>query len=242
MLFRWADGNLRDFWRNDPSPERTPERVRWMLDQLHGIADGLRAIHGNIPEDELSPNDKNTGRHGDIKPENILWMKYHDGGENHLLISDFGLSRFHRYKSMSEKQVPGFSPSYRPPECDLPGVTISVKYDIWTLGCLVLDFLTWYLLGFDAVDAKFTDARVEDEMLEQTGRQHIPEDKFFMLYYEGNNQGAKLKPSVVNVSNTHPALGPSRLRRDPWGTFADNTHVKVDGEVTQAPLLSRIRP
>jgi len=113
---------------------------------------------------------------------------------------------------MSEKYLPGFSPSYRPPDCDLPGVNISVKYDIWTLGCLFLDFLTWYLLGFNAVETEFSGARVAEESMQNTGSQHIspdkffkyPVDKFFICYYVRGKEGAKLKQSVVNVSSLKP--------------------------------------
>ncbi|KAK4097731.1 hypothetical protein N658DRAFT_488996 [Parathielavia hyrcaniae] len=72
-------------------------------------------------------------------------------------------SRFHSYQSQSEDRLPGCSRTYRPPECDLLKLRISVKYDIWTLGCLLLDFLTWYLLGWTAVNKVFPDARLIDE-------------------------------------------------------------------------------
>lgn len=216
MIFRWADGNLRRFWESHPSPKRHQGRATWMLTQCHGIADGLQKIHGSISKGDLSPNDKNTGRHGDIKPENILWFKHHDGRDNHLLISDFGLSRFHSYKSQSEDKPPGFSPSYRPPECDLSWLTITVKYDIWTLGCLLLEFITWYLLGFEAVNTTFTEARLADEEgwvpnkeLRMGGDKSFVEDKFFITYRDRNIIGAKLKPSVVTVS---PHQAPAGLR------------------------------
>lgn len=111
MLFRWANGNLREFWESDPSPEQSHSQVRWMLAQLCGIADGLRNIHGKIPSSKLSTNEKTAGRHGDIKPENILWLR-HDGSNNtHLLISDFGLTRFHSHESQSEGRHPGALPA-----------------------------------------------------------------------------------------------------------------------------------
>ncbi|GAB1316366.1 hypothetical protein MFIFM68171_06576 [Madurella fahalii] len=205
MLFCWADGNLRDFWESQPSPERTQALACWMLNQCHGIADGLREIHGNIPKDgDLTPTGKNTGRHGDIKPENILWLKRHGECDNHLLISDFGMTRFHSFRSHSGHSLPGCSPTYRPPECDLPWLKISVKYDIWTLGCLFLDFITWYLLGFDAVDRVFADARLKDEgwtpnmKPSEAADKRFFEDKFFMTYNEWNRKGAKLKPSVMD--------------------------------------------
>ncbi|KAK1829010.1 kinase-like domain-containing protein [Podospora conica] len=210
MLFRWADGNLRHFWEANPVRELHPsqERVCWLVKQFHGIADGLRAIHGSdsdaaeAPASELHPDGKNTGRHGDIKPENILWLKNYMGEQDHMVISDFGLSRFHNILSRSaEGSPPGYSPSYRPPECDLHQ-NISINYDIWTLGCLLLDFLTWYLEGFAAVRT-FEDNRVEDERRQDSGS--LSEDKFFQVRpaspshdQGGGRREAKLKPAVLD--------------------------------------------
>jgi len=212
MVFPWANGNLRDLWESLKSPERTQDLACWMLFQYHGISDGLREIHGNK---ELNPEDKNTGRHGDIKAENILWIENHKNCKNHLLICDFGLSRFHNFKSQSEDKVSGCSPSYRPPECDLYRLKISVKYDIWTLGCLLLDFLTWYLLGWEAVETTFADARMIDEgwtpgppktRPERTDSKWLYEDKFFKQHSDGTTVSAQLKPSVIAVSPFMPPL------------------------------------
>jgi len=41
--------------------------------------------------------------------------------------------------------------SYRPPECDIHGGRIGQSYDIWTLGCLYLEFVTWLLGGWDLI-------------------------------------------------------------------------------------------
>ncbi|KAL2195580.1 kinase-like domain-containing protein, partial [Corynascus similis CBS 632.67] len=203
MIFPWANGNLRDFWESVESPQRTKDMACWMLTQCFGIAEGLQKIHGDGDVAGLSPKDKNTGRHGDIKPENILWFERHNDRNNHLLISDFGLSRFHSYQSQSVDRLPGCSPSYRPPECDLYQLRISVKYDIWTLGCLLLDFVTWYLRGWEAVDAQFSDARLSDEGWSPFKPSSIPddrwlyEDKFYKQSNDGKNVSAQLKPSVI---------------------------------------------
>lgn len=214
MVFPWADGgNLRDLWES-MEPEQTQSFVCWMLSQYHGIAEGLREIHGT--NQALNPDGRNKGRHGDIKAENILWVKNHNGKPNHLLISDFGLTRFHSFKSQSaEVNVPGCSPSYRPPECDLPRVRISPQYDMWTLGCLLLEFLTWYLLGWDTVETEFSDARMKDEgwtpispQLAKAKRDDwIREDKFFTQSRDkdGVHEVLQLKESVIKVSGISSA-------------------------------------
>ncbi|KAK4243164.1 kinase-like domain-containing protein [Corynascus novoguineensis] len=206
MIFPWANGNLRNFWERVKSPQRSQDMARWMLAQFFGIAEGLQKIHGDRDGAGLSPNDKNTGRHGDLKPENILWFERHNDSNNHLLICDFGLSRFHSYQSQSVDSLPGCSPSYRPPECDLHQPGISVKYDIWTLGCLLLDFLTWYPRGWEAVDTLFIEARLRDEgwipfnQGSTSNGRWFYEDKFYKFYKrsdDGRNASAQLKPSVI---------------------------------------------
>jgi len=96
---------------------------------------------------------RNFGRHGDIKPENILnFAKPNEqSGHGTLKITDFGLTRFHTkntktYFIKSHKIL--VTPTYRPPECDMVGATISTSFDIWSFGCVILEFVTWYLGGY----------------------------------------------------------------------------------------------
>lgn len=200
LLFPWADGgNLRDFWRSNKEPLRTTSSshmipISWILEQLLGLADALAALH----------NDKALGgsyRHGDIKPENILWFRTdsHDtSGSNRidlgsLKISDFGLATYHSKETVSDrKSLRGFTQTYRPPECDVRDYNVSSKYDIWTLGCVYLEFITWLLDGWQGVDQKFPTARTTD-----TSHPEDPQadDSFFSV----SNGSAKVKPAVTEV-------------------------------------------
>jgi hypothetical protein len=82
-----------------------------------------------------------------------------------------------------------------------------VKYDIWTLGCLLLDFLTWYLRGWEAVDTLFTNARLRDEGWvpwtfnpgSTSDDKWLVEDKFYKQSNDGRTVRAQLKPSVIKV-------------------------------------------
>jgi serine/threonine protein kinase len=105
------------------------------------------------------------GRHGDIKPENILWFKddpdvLDDKGI--LKIADFGLGRFHGRDSRSKVNPRSVfsSPTYEPPELML-GTPVSRAYDIWSLGCLYLEFITWLLKGWAAI-ATFSESRARE--------------------------------------------------------------------------------
>ncbi len=205
LLFHWADSNLKELWQNYPRVPLNHTNSRWLIKQCLGIAKGLKKIHrvadsfsekthgNNLPlptGDTQGP--KTMGRHGDIKPENILWFER----RNRLVISDFGLSRFHSPASVSADpydSLRGFSPTYRAPELDLR-MNINQMYDIWALGCVFLEFISWFLLG-DRKDGNgiedFAIARNHDE----SG--FITEDKFFDRV--GPDQ-AKVKDAVVEAS------------------------------------------
>lgn len=106
-----------------------------------------------------------------------------------MVISDFGLSRFHTKHSVSKDpydSLLGLSPTYRAPECDLR-LNINQKYDIWALGCVFLEFLSWFVL--DETIEDFVDARIKDE----SGL--VEEDKFFIVA----NKEARVKRSVLEV-------------------------------------------
>jgi serine/threonine protein kinase len=209
LLFPWADGNLKDFWERYPKPS-TPRRdyqlTLWFTKQCLGIAEGLKMIHTlDMPDTEAlnsAAAHQTHGRHGDLKPENILWFKdYQDKDpqcQGVLKISDFGLTRFHgtRSKSHIDADTIAVTGTYRAPEYDV-NKSVSQSYDVWTLGCVFLEFVTWYLLGWEEVD-KFSRNRMDEHDSE------VKEDVFFnfvnMRDDHGRTQtGARAKPSVANV-------------------------------------------
>ncbi|KAK3328197.1 kinase-like domain-containing protein [Cercophora scortea] len=177
LLFPWAVGDLRDFWYNADTPKATSNDLcsqrdtghlaRWVLEQCVGLADGLRQIHtvlntshGRTPRPhrltEAWEEPQRYGRHGDIKPDNILWFRDDSESPGHLVIADFGLGRLHssiskgKPESTSPKRI-ACTPTYRAPECDWSltggGPPVSQAYDIWSLGCVYLEFITWLLKG-----------------------------------------------------------------------------------------------
>jgi serine/threonine protein kinase len=180
LVFPHATSNLRGYWNQAGMPQWDRKTFLWSLNQLRGIASGLNEIHNfnaivplgsqpanqalQIPSGGMLKVDKSEemfGRHGDIKPENILWFNEFEGvSEKGILqIADMGLGRFHRLDSRSKVNpldVSG-SPTYSPPEIAL-GLPVSRAYDIWSLGCVFLEFITWLLEGGSSIDA-FASAR-----------------------------------------------------------------------------------
>ncbi|KAG0646847.1 3-phosphoinositide-dependent kinase 2, partial [Hyphodiscus hymeniophilus] len=180
LLFPYAKANLRDYWKQTPVPEFSEFTTKWLLRECKGIASAVQRIHGyqttlEATEAESDLFDLNEvcssfseseervyGRHGDIKPENILWsdedtldadLRFNDQGV--LLIADFGLMRVHktqtRFRVLPE-QAAGSAP-YEPPEMAEPRIcTVASRlHDIWSLGCVYLEFITWLVCTQDGL-------------------------------------------------------------------------------------------
>ncbi|GKT51017.1 dual specificity tyrosine-phosphorylation-regulated kinase mbk-2 [Colletotrichum spaethianum] len=196
FLFPWADGNLREFWERFQRPKPSYLLVKWIAKQSAGLASGLELIQ-HPPRDTMKVEDpKNFGRHGDLKPENVLWFKDSDQlqnmpGNGTLKITDFGLTRFHRdiTKSKDNARGLGVSLTYKAPEVDVVD-RVSQAYDLWTMGLLLLEFVTWYLKGWEGVD-EFSKNRSKDDKGNEFSM-----DTFYNLETQNGRTVATLKPSV----------------------------------------------
>lgn len=205
MIFPWANGNLYQFWEQHfPDVPRLPRGhglAKWMIDQCFGLADGLRCIHKSEIDpasDELQPEDQKRthGRHGDIKPENVLWFKNPAGTSTidrlgNLMISDLGSTEFHGTfsKNVQVLAAGGFTETYKSPEFDF-AKQITPQSDIWSFGCVLFQFIVWYVLGWHGVE-DFTEQRKKDSNFV------IPSDHFFNFYKDENS--VKAKASVRKV-------------------------------------------
>ncbi|KAF2134966.1 kinase-like protein [Dothidotthia symphoricarpi CBS 119687] len=202
MIFPWADGNLKDLWKT--SIPRSPELAKWLPAQILGLARGLQHVHyctldKSIVQDlSIKDQQKIHGRHGDLKPENILWFQVDDsiegeGSTDVLKIADFGFADFHGPDSKSNvgmSAIGGFTDTYKAPELDVRR-PVSAQYDIWSFGCILLQFAVWSILGWDGVEG-FSKKRTADS----EGGQ-IPTDKFFKHETVGKCSTARAKVSVV---------------------------------------------
>jgi serine/threonine protein kinase len=177
-----------------------------MSRQIVGLAKALHSIHHlNVDEsnvEELSAHDrlKTHGRHGDLKPENILWFKEHEANPKDsraygiLKVSDLGSADFHGplSKSVRISNMNGFTDTYKAPEFDM-GARVSPRYDIWSLGCVLMQFIVWYLDGAIGV-AEFSERRKWES------DRAIRADDFFNIYSDKNTITTRAKPSVLEVS------------------------------------------
>ena len=156
IIFPKAECDLSKYM-DDHSPPGTWDGMQGAAEQLSGLMSALGDIHSPVRLYAVHPKQKEPifGMHGDIKGDNILCFPSTEGLEMLFVLADFGLSATHREQSRSNipnKDIPPV-PGYRPPECDIEGGTCSRLFDVWTIGCLYLDFLTWLLGGRELLEA-----------------------------------------------------------------------------------------
>jgi serine/threonine protein kinase len=194
VMFPWADGgNLKDFWTREDSRQRTPELILWSLQQMLGLVDALKALHrANI-------------RHGDLKPENILHFKECDdlnkSGEGILVIADVGVSRFHREVTSMRNiatSTMDVTFSYEAPEAQFDqGKPRPRRYDMWSMGCMFLEFTVWLVYDLNAVKSFRKSRKSKDDPKTAPGN-----------FYRCNSKGAAEIHSAVFEAM-------DKLREDP---------------------------
>lgn len=164
IIFPWAEGgDLDNFWKEQDAQVRSPQLALWCLKQILGLAEALEVLHNKLGgQDNL--------RHGDLKPGNIL--NFLTGGTEGtggcgktcgiLKITDFGISRIHNVGTLQRQgkttTTRAATPSYQAPETEFKGMSRSRKFDIWSLGCIFLEFTIWFVRGCEAVE-RFNDDR-----------------------------------------------------------------------------------
>lgn len=169
LVFPCAQYDLEEYWTETPGllvkPGHVdPESMRWVSKQIRGLMEALQIIHNPLQQD-LDLSDL-FGRHGDLKPENVLWFKSPTDIRGILVITDLGISEVHREVSRSNvpnKDIPR-TLGYRPPECDIEKGKISRAFDIWTMGCLFLEKACW-LLGGNVLRREFEEERYKPYLL-----------------------------------------------------------------------------
>lgn len=164
FMFPWAEGgNLLNFWKQNNSYEARKNITKYLipaiLEQLLGLANVLEFLHGYQDKKK-----KGVYRHGDLKPENILIFD-HKQGCGTWTMADLGLARFHDVATRA-REKPGFmatsttawgTTSYQPPETYLQMIRRSKPtsrlYDIWSMGCMMLQLIAWLVYGMDEIEA-----------------------------------------------------------------------------------------
>jgi serine/threonine protein kinase len=171
MIYEMANCNLEEFFKKMSMPKRQSELSNgWIIKQMCGLAGALRVVHNQEEEEKEDSHNSNmlgvpkaakirtkSGYIHDIKPENILVFLY--GGTTYCFrLSDFSCAKVVDFiESISGQHMNSHittsksgTPDYRPPE-SMKGET-SRPYDLWSLGCVYLELLVWFLQGYTALE------------------------------------------------------------------------------------------
>ncbi|EUC34846.1 hypothetical protein COCCADRAFT_35545 [Bipolaris zeicola 26-R-13] len=226
FIFPWAEADLFELWRRHENPPGGDMMGAWIIEQCRGLADALNSIHRyattsgttlfnvfHLTEQKDSDKKKRLirtdsagsdrhlrslfGRHGDIKPENILWYPCENSTGRHgvLKIADFGVARFNTVNSWDAHKT-GRIPdtdTYRSPEMNLNG-NPTTACDVWALGCVFLQFVTWYCGG-----NKLVEWFGKRRLVKDLQAANMKTDTFFILYVDQGQIKAKVKPAVVEI-------------------------------------------
>jgi serine/threonine protein kinase len=117
--------------------------------QLLGICTALKKIHGFEDVSDRQADGNAEGRlciHFDLKPDNIL-IERENGN---WLITDFGQAALTERRRGTTPRVGGHfgTDAYAPPEIDDTSMEFGRAYDIWSLGCIMLEVTTFMVLGY----------------------------------------------------------------------------------------------
>ena len=143
---------------------------------------------------------KQYGRHGDITPMNILWYHDNDTLEHSLTgtlkLADFGQAEINTEHSKTRQRDVANTLTYRPPECDAQPSTIRQSYDIWSLGCVYLEFISW-LLGGSSLTKLFCMRRNTPDVF----LGNAPSDTFFEVVRDvhSGEEEFRIKYAVIQV-------------------------------------------
>ncbi|KAF5611567.1 CMGC kinase [Fusarium subglutinans] len=200
FIFPAAEYDLLLYWKIHPGPLVNPayvnsEGLLWLSGQIRNIVGALAHIH----EGKKAHMNTETmfGRHGDIKPANILWFRSRKEQRGVFVISDFGIADAHREETRSIIPAADFpvTPRYRAPECDIRDGRISRAYDVWSLGCMLLEMACW-ILGANELREQFKEILMSPYI---TG---VKTDIYFDIHWLGTGEGYRLsvKEQIVQVS------------------------------------------
>ncbi|KAF2692085.1 kinase-like protein [Lentithecium fluviatile CBS 122367] len=165
MVYDLADCDLESFICDNPRSGKVSDlSASWLAQQLSGLAGALRVVHN--PGGSKFSSAKNlgvpsaigerTGYIHDIKPDNILVFQKKDG-TSWLRLSDFSCARVVDFvatisgnnRFSYKTNTKSGAPIYRAPESS-EGAT-SRPYDMWSLGCVYLEILVWFIEGYQAL-------------------------------------------------------------------------------------------
>lgn len=179
-IYELANCDLEAFMQDNSEPNLIPGLTELAFArQLYGLAAALRLVHDKGESQTSGPATLDVPReinrklsHAlDIKPANILVYVYNKN-INWLRLPDFIWAKmaaklgiidgvYDNRKSFKTRSSSN-PPIYRAPERLFAQETLSTC-DLWSLGCVYLELLVWYVEGLAGLEA-FRESRVAPTM------------------------------------------------------------------------------
>lgn len=178
VLLPCAERNLRVFMQTEQKPRLTADFVLWFLQELRGVADGVRSIHHlnsqamqglsgqPNPQGLTVPQQRRlSGFHHDLKPDNILLFA--DEGSLHgvMKIADFGTGKISAIQSgviSSFVERSQGTETYEAPDVYLYKKA-SRPQDMWSMGCIILELMYWAFIDPQPPNRTFSTERFDSQ-------------------------------------------------------------------------------
>jgi serine/threonine protein kinase len=227
--FPAVKGTLEDLIRSPDMLKINPGTLaRWTLAQCLRLSDAVMAIYEG--ETSSLPQTQGMGKHGgeamycihsDIKPSNILWfgppspppIGSPGPGWGTLQFAGFGISKFHPDETKSSNPFGAKTKTYAAPESETRQGLMSGVLDIWSLGCVFLELLSYLVMRKETFADEFSEAR--SAVVRELGGS-LAIDTFYALKpdaisdketrTDGEIQRLCLNEAVRNVSYIPPSL------------------------------------
>lgn len=164
MLFPRANCSLEVYWQRQSQPPIWDlETVIWISQQCKGLVEAMDEIHTPRENITRSQNEKIFGIHGDVKPHNILLFGTLTPTRGTLVLADMGNSVWYTAQNRSKDLGRGGDYTYEALEVSYGFSSISEASDVWSLGCVFLEMMTWLLGGFSKLE-EFRRIRKAEEV------------------------------------------------------------------------------
>ncbi|KAI0505813.1 heterokaryon incompatibility protein-domain-containing protein [Xylaria bambusicola] len=162
-----------------------------------GVLPGTAHMPMIMLQDSNRDSDVKHWRHGDIKPENILVFK-DSTWIGTLKIADLGLAKQHQFATEFRHQVT--STKHTTFHYEAPEAITNMKeprsrrYDVWSMGCIILESIIWLLYGSRGLNEFYREvSRLTD---------HSRQTLYFTARSQPTDYGSELVATVSDIA-TH---------------------------------------
>lgn len=192
---------LRDpkFGYGDKSGARLQTLDAWA--QLLGVCSALRMMHEYDSGYGDYAGRGHTCIHFDLKPDNILIERQ----TGNWLLTDFGQAALTESQSDTIPRVGGHfgTDAYAPPENDDTSMPFGPAYDIWSLGCIILEVTAFAVRGHDGLTGTSTMAGLDQVRKSVPTWARNQDERFFCLQRLGG--GYIVKKEIAQFMDDLPS-------------------------------------